>query len=128
MRLSEVVTGDDVTKAYELFQNATKQSMTDPTTGLIDMNLVSGGMSNEDLMLLDQVREALLQYFEKHKVVMREGISYKTTIDDLVKDFKESRGVVVQVRVVTRALDNLEEDNKIMMGGAHSNRFIKLIE
>jgi len=49
MRLSPVVISEDVSKAYELFLTATKQSLTDPTTGLIDMNMVSGGMSSEEV-------------------------------------------------------------------------------
>jgi len=59
---------------------------------------------------------------------MREGVDYKTTLDDLVNDFRETKGVTLQLKVITRALDNLEEDNKIIMGGSHANRFIKLIE
>jgi len=59
MRLSNVVLSKDVEMAYDLFQQATKQSMTDPKTGIIDMNQFSGGLTFEDNQLMAEVGTSL---------------------------------------------------------------------
>ena len=43
MRFSQTVDMVDVEEAYRLHREAMKQSATDPTTGLIDMGLITSG-------------------------------------------------------------------------------------
>mmetsp|Transcript_4509 Transcript_4509/g.9175 ORF Transcript_4509/g.9175 Transcript_4509/m.9175 type:complete len:153 (+) Transcript_4509:1959-2417(+) len=128
MRLSEAVTAEDVELAYDLFLTATKQSMTDPSTGLIDMNMVSGGMSNQDVLLVDQIKTNILEFLTKNKLMAREGISFKEIIDDLSNEYKSTYGTALQMRYIVRAIDNLEEENRLIIGGNSHNKFIKIIE
>ena len=55
MRLSNEVDVDDVNEAYRLIKVATQSAATDPTTGLIDMDMIATGrtaVSKEKLRLL----------------------------------------------------------------------------
>jgi DNA replication licensing factor MCM4 len=46
MRLSNYVNEDDVEEAVNLMQKATLATATDPTTGLIDLDIITTGRSN----------------------------------------------------------------------------------
>lgn len=43
MRLDPIVTENDVSEAIRLMQVATQTAVTDPTTGLIDMDMINTG-------------------------------------------------------------------------------------
>jgi DNA replication licensing factor MCM4 len=46
MRLSNYVTEDDVEEAVQLVKQATLNSATDPSTGIVDMGMLSTGISS----------------------------------------------------------------------------------
>ncbi|KAH7823126.1 DNA replication licensing factor MCM4 [Monocercomonoides exilis] len=63
MRLSPVVTKEDVQEALRLVQSALQRAATDPTTGVVDVNkLVTGVSSQAKEMIVKKVKEALLQF------------------------------------------------------------------
>lgn len=128
MRLSKIVTSNDVEMAYDLFQQATKQSMTDPKTGIIDMNQFSGGLTFEDNQLMADVAISLENYIQQFKINLREGIEVRKVIDDLTREFRDLKGVTLAQRVVITVLENLHDDGKILMSGNHLNKIIKVID
>ncbi len=60
MRLSELVTKKDVEEAVELVALATQQAATDPTTGLIDMDVLVTGKTSasrqKTLMIAEKIK------------------------------------------------------------------------
>jgi DNA replication licensing factor MCM4 len=60
MRLSEVVTEDDVLEAVRLIKSALKQAATDSRTGLIDMSLLTEGTSSVDKRRKEDLKRAVL--------------------------------------------------------------------
>jgi DNA replication licensing factor MCM4 len=60
MRLSEVVTEDDVLEAVRLIKSALKQAATDSRTGLIDMSLLTEGTSSADKRRKEDLKRAVL--------------------------------------------------------------------
>ena len=62
MRLSPMVECTDVAEAVRLMRAATQTAATDPTTGAIDMDMITTGRSAADRNLLQHLIESL-----KHK-------------------------------------------------------------
>eukprot|EP00976_Prorocentrum_cordatum_P043006 871717-Prorocentrum_minimum.AAC.1 len=68
MRLSESVEVYDVKEALRLMKNAMKQSMTDPNTGLIDMDSIFTGKTSQARSQLRQLAEAILDKLSNNGV------------------------------------------------------------
>jgi DNA replication licensing factor MCM4 len=66
MRLSKVVTVNDVREATRLMKVATQTAATDPRTGTIDMDLISTGRTALDRDLILKLAEELKRLFESH--------------------------------------------------------------
>src|SRR5699024_349279 len=60
MRLSSEVTSDDVEEAVRLIRSAIKQAATDQRTGLIDMDVLTGGLSVSERRQRDALKRGLL--------------------------------------------------------------------
>ncbi|PKI84287.1 hypothetical protein MVES_001630 [Malassezia vespertilionis] len=60
MRLSPVVTVEDVEEANRLIRDAAKSSATDPTTGLIDLDLLTTGRTVQQRRMAGDMRAQLL--------------------------------------------------------------------
>jgi len=65
MRFSDVVEKKDVIEARRLMSVATQTAATDPTTGLIDMDLIATGQSSSDRQKADLQLEAIRALLEK---------------------------------------------------------------
>ncbi len=57
MRLSNQVESDDVDQAVNLIKIAMQQAATDPTTGLIDMGIITTGRSSAVKMRIAKIAE-----------------------------------------------------------------------
>jgi DNA replication licensing factor MCM4 len=55
MRLSETVEKRDVDEAVRLIKTAMQQSATDPTTGLVDMDIIATGVSSTSVEKIKQI-------------------------------------------------------------------------
>ena len=55
MRLSETVEKRDVDEAVRLIKAAMQQSATDPTTGLVDMDIIATGVSSTSVEKIKQI-------------------------------------------------------------------------
>ncbi|KAK0425006.1 hypothetical protein QR680_008976 [Steinernema hermaphroditum] len=69
IRLSNVVSADDVEDAYSLHREAMRQSLTDPNTGRIDMGIISGGLSASSKQIVNDVVEMIRQELKSKKSV-----------------------------------------------------------
>ncbi|CAI4229912.1 unnamed protein product [Auanema sp. JU1783] len=67
IRLSEVVTVDDVEFSYNLHREALKQSAVDPVTGKVDVNILAAGMSATSRKMVQQVAEAITTHLDSSK-------------------------------------------------------------
>jgi len=59
---------------------------------------------------------------------MKEGVEVRKVIEDMMREFRESKGINLAQRVVVAVLENLQEDGKIFMSGNHINKIIKVID
>lgn len=57
MRLSQTVTSEDVEEAVNLMMNATLKSATDPTTGIVDLDIISTGRSSAIKVRIEEIAE-----------------------------------------------------------------------
>ena len=84
MRLSEFVEKRDVEEAVMLIKNALQQSATDPTTGKINMDILTTGQtktSSEKLKIIcDFIKGLQSQYRDR---VSNQGLRYENLFDFL---------------------------------------------
>ena len=59
MRLSETVEKRDVDEAVRLIKTAMQQSATDPTTGLVDMDIIATGVSSTSVEKIKQIAQII---------------------------------------------------------------------
>lgn len=52
----------------------------------------------------------------------------RKVIDDLVKEYRDVKGITLAQRVVMVVLENLHDEGKVLMSGNHLNKVIKIIE
>lgn len=64
MRLSDIVTSDDVREAVRLIKSALKQAATDARTGLIDMSLLTEGTSSSERRRRQDLKNAVLEILD----------------------------------------------------------------
>lgn len=69
IRLSSVVSVQDVEDAYSLYREALKQSAVDPSTGRVDINILAAGISATTRQIIDQLAEAI-----RGELSQRQGI------------------------------------------------------
>ncbi|CAJ0946215.1 unnamed protein product, partial [Mesorhabditis belari] len=65
IRLAEVVTVDDVDKAYKLHREALRQSAVDPATGRVDVGILAAGISSTARKLVTKIAEDITAYLQK---------------------------------------------------------------
>lgn len=106
MRLSEWVEPADVDEAVRLMKVATQSAATDPTTGTIDMDLITTGRSAASRTLATQLAEALREKF------LSMG-PQTLRIDELRQGCMEDTGMDVPLAALREALAMLERDSVV---------------
>ena len=108
MRLSDWVEPEDVDEAVRLMKVATQSAATDPTTGTIDMDLITTGRSAAARTLAAQLAEALREKFGAMGAqTMR--------LDDVRAMCLDDTGLDVPVAELREALSQLERDGVVRM-------------
>ncbi|CAG9534502.1 unnamed protein product [Cercopithifilaria johnstoni] len=69
IRLSSMVSVQDVEDAYSLHREALKQSAVDPSTGRVDINILAAGITTTTKQIIDQLAEAI-----RSELLQRRGI------------------------------------------------------
>lgn len=65
VKLQRDVTVENVREAYRLYREALKQAATDPTTGRVDISILTTGISNAARRQLEELTARLLEYAKR---------------------------------------------------------------
>ncbi|KEY64939.1 hypothetical protein S7711_08938 [Stachybotrys chartarum IBT 7711] len=121
MRLSEVVTKDDVREANRLIQTALKTAATD-SEGRIDMSLLTEGTSAADRKRRSELREALLRLLDE---MTAGGNSVRW--GDVARRLGEGASVPVEQTDFNEAMRALEAENAITVTGEGARRTVRRV-
>jgi DNA replication licensing factor MCM4 len=122
MRLSEVVTRDDVIEAVRLIKSALKQAATDARTGLIDMSLLTEGTSSSERRRKTDLKNAVLSLLDD---MTRQGQAARYT--EVVKKMGEQASIQVEAQEFAEAVRVLEQEGAIMVVGEGARRSIRRV-
>lgn len=123
MRLSEWVEKRDLDEAVRLIKMALQQSATDPTTGEINMDIITTGQTKTSSDRLKTICEFIKRLFTDFKDKANErGFKYGNLLDFINSKLKNetalsSLGGQIQESEFRDALRSLEEDNVISIFG-----------
>lgn len=124
MRLATLVTVDDVEEANRLIREAAKSSATDPTTGLIDLDLITTGRSLQQRRLAGDLRSELLNVLS----TMVGGTGTRPVrLADLVRTLREQSSVAVDTAELQNALQSLEAEGIVQLAGDRERRTVRLM-
>jgi len=116
MRFSDTVEIVDVDEAARLHREALKQSATDPTTGRIDVSILTTGQSSASRKRRQEVAKALQELLSKKNKTPT--INY----DKLFSDFKGSSDIQITREMYDDALRDLQDGNVITRAGQNTIR------
>ncbi len=123
MRLSSKVEKQDVEEATRLIKQALQQSATDPTTGQINMDIITTGQTKTNSDRLKAICDYILTSMnEFRKMVNTQGIKYGNLFDFLQR--KAEEGSIANLsdkslneKEFREALNVLEDDGQIQLNG-----------
>jgi len=124
MRLSPVVTEDDVSEAVRLIKAAIKASATDARTGLIDMGLLSEGGSASERRRKEDLKRGILQVLDSDDGVRNGG---SARYADVYRRLGEGASVEVEGTEFGEALRSLEQEGKVQVMGEGARRGIRRV-
>ncbi|KAL4402496.1 MCM DNA helicase complex subunit [Malassezia pachydermatis] len=126
MRLSTVVTGADVEEANRLIREAAKSSATDPTTGLIDLDLLTTGRSLHQRRMAGDLRSELLTIVSQ--LAQATGSTSRAVrLADIIRTFREQSSIAIDTSEVQEALRSLEAEGVIQVAGDRDRRTVRLM-
>ena len=126
MRLSPSVEVDDVEEACRLIREAAKSSATDPTTGLIDLDLITTGRSLQQRRLAGDLRAELLAMLER--MGSADGSFVRPVrIAELVREFREQSSVPIDTAELSDVLRALEIEGRVQLAGERDRRTVRLL-
>lgn len=121
MRLSEVVTKDDVREANRLIQSALKTAATD-AQGRIDMNLLTEGTSAAERKRRGEIKDATLRLLDEMTAA---GNAVRWS--DVAKRLGEGSSVPVEQAEFTEVMRSLESENLITISGDGARRSVRRV-
>ena len=124
MRLSPIVTEDDVAEAVRLIRSAIKASATDARTGLIDMGLLSEGGGVGERRRKEDLKRAVLEVIDSDNAV-RTGGSLRYA--DLYRKVGEGSSLEVEGAEFADVLRALELEGKVQVTGEGGRRSVRRI-
>lgn len=121
MRLSEVVTRDDVQEAYRLIQSALKTAATD-SEGRIDMSLLTEGTSSAERKRRSDLKDAALRLLDE----MTAG-GNTVRWSDVSRRLAESSSVPIEQAEFNEVMRTLEAENAIMVSGEGARKSVRRV-
>lgn len=121
MRLSEVVTKDDVLEANRLIQSALKTAATD-SQGRIDMSLLTEGTSAAERKRRAELKDATLRLLDEMTAA---GNAVRWS--DIAKRLGEGSSVPVEQADFNEVMRNLESENLITVSGEGARRNVRRV-
>ena len=122
MRLSEIVTRDDVIEAVRLIKSALKQAATDARTGLIDMSLLTEGTSASERRRKADLKNAVLSLLDE---MTRQGQAARYS--EVVRRLGEQSSVAVEQAEFAETVRGLEQEGAVMVVGEGARRSIRRV-
>lgn len=128
MRFKNIVELDDVEEARRLHREALKQSAIDPSSGKIDISILTTGMSMTNRKRRDEIiggLKQLLQQMQHDKSTSEDQstLSQGFNIQNVFMDFKNSSNLMITRDMFEDALKQLRDDGFINIAG---NKTIRL--
>jgi DNA replication licensing factor MCM4 len=125
MRLSAIVEASDVEEAVRLIKSALKQAATDSRTGLIDMGLLTEGVSASERRRKDDLKNAVLSVLDE---MLRSGATGAVRVADVTKQVGESgSGGQVDVNEIMDALRGLELEGSVQLAGEGARKTVRRV-
>lgn len=121
MRLSEVVTREDVQEANRLIQSALKTAATD-SQGRIDMSLLTEGTSAVDRKRKAELKEATLHLLDE---MTSAGNAVRWS--DVARRMAEGSSVPIEATEFTEVMRALEAENAITITGDGARRSVRRV-
>ncbi|RDA91751.1 hypothetical protein CP533_4777 [Ophiocordyceps camponoti-saundersi (nom. inval.)] len=121
MRLSDLVTADDVAEANRLIQSALKTAATD-AQGRIDMSLLTDGSSAADRQRRSDLRDAVVRLLDD---MTSAGNAVRWA--DVARRLAEGAGVPVEPADFSEAMRALEAEGSVTITGEGARRTIRRV-
>lgn len=121
MRLSEVVTIDDVKEAVRLIRSAIKESATDPVTGRIDMDLLAG-VSGSERRKKSDLKKGIVTLLDE---VCGRGGSVRYS--EVLKRMQDNSGVEVSSAEFAEAMRAIEAEGMAVVSGDGARRSVRRV-
>lgn len=86
MRLSGLVSRDDVYEAIELIKLATQQAAMDPITGLIDMNIITTGHKSNIQNKINKIADAVRKLMGTQEEIFKKGYQNLILKEEILKN------------------------------------------
>ncbi|KAL4454702.1 hypothetical protein ABPG74_021907 [Tetrahymena malaccensis] len=125
MKLSEYVLIEDVEEAIRLMQVATQSAATDPTTGLIDMDMLATGISAQKKQRVLDLSDSIRGLSKSNQGVFKKGISLHE-LRQLLSNKENVQTNKIDESEIISALNMLVEENLLIKIGNKKNPIIKL--
>ncbi|KAF2012002.1 MCM-domain-containing protein [Aaosphaeria arxii CBS 175.79] len=122
MRLSEVVTENDVLEAVRLIKSALKQAATDARTGLIDMSLLTEGTSTGDRRRKEDLKRAVLSSLDELA-----GAGQSVRLSDLARKVREGATEQIENQEFLEVLKSAELEGAVQLSGEGPRRMVKRV-
>merc|ERR1719457_431553 len=119
MRFSDFVEVVDVEEAKRLHREALKQSAMDPKTGMIDINILTTGLSITDRKKRIDVSKAILE------LLKCKGKAASLSYGKIYEEFRDQADVKINRALFDDALKLLKDDNLVMV--SEDKRTLRLI-
>ena len=124
MRLSESVETSDVAEAVRLIKSALQQAATDQRTGLIDMGLLTEGVSASERRQKADLKTSVLSVLDD---MLRSGAQGAVRVSEVTKRLAEGISAEVDSQEVMEALRALEGEGQVMLGGDGARRTVRRV-
>jgi DNA replication licensing factor MCM4 len=125
MRLSPTVGAADVAEAVRLVKAALKQAATDQRTGLIDMGLLTEGVSAGDRRAREGRKAALLAVLDD--LLRAGGAGGAVRVADVARKMAESGGEEVDSHEIMESLRALESEGQVILAGDGARRTVRRV-
>jgi DNA replication licensing factor MCM4 len=119
MRLSNLVTEDDVAEAVRLIKSALKQSATDARTGLIDMGLLTEGAGSSDRKRREELKRAVLEVLD--------DVNGPVRVMEIIKRVREGASESVESNEIVEVLRVAEAEGMVLVSGEGQRRMVKRV-
>ncbi len=132
MRFSDNVERSDVEEAARLIREAAKSSATDPTTGLIDLDLLNTGAGLQQRKLAGDLRREFMQLLDQlggtSKAQQSSSAAPRAVrYNDIAKQLGEQSTVPIDPHELYSLVRTLEGEGQIKVAGERERRTVRRI-